>query len=125
MSDIPLTIVSGVIPCSVVVGPLNLATAIGLADGGSHRGGLLIGVHQHRAVDVTGGTPDRLDQRGLTAEEPLLIGVKDPDERHLRQVQTLTQKVDSDQHVVFAQAQVADDLDPFQRVDLRVQIPDA
>ena len=122
MSEMPLTIVSGVIPCSSLYSTLDRAAAVGLADRRPHRGGLLVGVHQHLAVDVTRRAADRLDQGGLPAQEALLVGVEDPDERHLRQVEPLAQEVDPDEHVELPQPQLADDLDPLERVDLRVQV---
>ena len=48
-----------------------------------HRRRLLVGVHQHRAADVARRAADRLDQRGLAAEEALLVGVEDRDQRDL------------------------------------------
>ena len=77
-----------------------------------------------RPVDVSGGAADRLDERRLAAEEALLVGVDDRDERDLGQVEPLAQQVDADEHVELAEAQVADDLDPLERVDLRVQVAD-
>ena len=46
------------------------------------------------------------------------------DQRHLGQVEPLAQQVDADEHVVLAEPQLADDLDPLERVDLRVQVAD-
>ena len=46
------------------------------------------------------------------------------DQRDLGQVQALAQQVHADEHVVLAEPQLADDLDPLQRVDLRVQVAD-
>jgi hypothetical protein len=74
------------------------------------------------AVDVAGRTTDRLDERGLRAQEPLLVGVQDGHQRHLGQVQPLAQQVDADQGVELAEAQLAQDLDPLDRVDLGVQV---
>ncbi len=108
-----------------VVGPLDRAPAVGLPDRLAHGVGLLVGVHQDLAVDVAGGAADRLDQRRRAAEEALLVGVEDRDQRDLGQVQPLAQQVDADEHVVLAEAQLADDLDPLQRVDLRVQVAHA
>ncbi len=71
------------------------------------------------------GAADRLDQRALGAQEPLLVGVEDRDERHLGNVEPLAQQIDPDQHVEFAEAQVADDLDALDGVDVRVQVADA
>ena len=58
----------------------------------------------------------------LRAQEALLVGVEDGHQRDLGQVQPLAQQVDADHHVVDAQAQVAQDLDPLQRLDLAVQV---
>ena len=77
--------------------------------------------------DVARGPADGLDQRGARAQEALLVGVEDRHQRHLGQVQALAQQVDADQHVELAQPQLAQQLDPAQRVDLGVQVahPDA
>ena len=58
------------------------------------------------------------------AEEALLVGVEDGDERHLGQVEALPQEVDADQHVELAQAEVPQDLDALDGVDLGVEVPD-
>ena len=58
------------------------------------------------------------------AQEALLVGVEDRDQRHLRQVEALAQQVDADQHVVLAHPQLAQQLDAAQRVDLGVQVAD-
>jgi hypothetical protein len=108
----------------LVVGDLDLAAAIGLRERGAHRGGLPVGVHDHPAVGVARRAADRLDERGLAAQEALLVGVEDRHEGDLGQVEALAQQVDADEDVVLAQAQVADDLDALERVDLRVQVAD-
>ena len=86
-----------------------------------------VGVHVDLARHVAGRAADRLDQRGARAQEALLVGVEDRDQRHLGQVEALAQQVDADQHVEHAHAQLAQQLDPAQRVDLGVQVahPDA
>ena len=60
-------------------------------------------------------------------QEALLVGVEDRHQRDLGQVETLTQQVDADQHVVLAEPQLPQQLDAAQRVDLGVQVahPDA
>ena len=57
--------------------------------------------------------------------KPFLVGVEDRDQRHLGQVETLTQQVDADEHVELAEPQRAQDLDPLERVDLAVQVAHA
>jgi hypothetical protein len=59
---------------------LDPPPAVGLRDGPLHGVGHLVGVHDHLAVDVAGRPPHRLDQRRLTPEEALLVGVEDGDE---------------------------------------------
>ena len=68
------------------------------------------------------GAADRLDQRAFRAQEAFLVRVQDGHQRHLGKVEALAQQVDAHQHVEFAQAQIADDLDPFDGVDVGVQI---
>ena len=75
-----------------------------------------------RAVDVARGAADRLDQRARRAQEAFLVGVEDRDQRDLGQVEPLAQQVDADQHVEVAAAQVADDLDALDRLDVGVEV---
>src|SRR5215217_2522330 len=70
-------------PFWLVVGDLDGAATVGLADRVPHRRGLLVGVHDHLAADVPGGAADRLDQRGLAAQESLLVRVEDGHKRNL------------------------------------------
>src|SRR5690606_255512 len=72
--------------------------------------------------DVACGAADRLDQSGLRSEEALFVRVEDGYERHLGQVQTFSEKVDADQDVKLAQAQIPQNLDSLQRFDLRVEV---
>ena len=56
---------------------------------------------------------------------PSLSASRMADERDLGQVESLAQQVDADEHVELPQPQVAEDLDPLDRVDLRVEVPHA
>ena len=78
----------------------------------------------HLAGDVAGGAADRLDEAVGRAQEALLVGVEDGDERHLGQVEALAQEVDADEDVVLAQPQLTEQLDAPQGVDLGVQVAD-
>ena len=91
----------------LVVGELNLAPAVGLRDGGPHRGALPVRVHEHAPVDVSGRPADRLDEARLPAEEALLVGVEDRDEPDFGNVESLPEEVDADEDVVLAQPEVA------------------
>ena len=54
-----------------------------------------------------------------------LVGVEDGDQAAFGNVQALAQQVDADQHVEGAQAQIADDLDALQRLDIAVHVAHA
>ena len=71
------------------------------------------------------GAADGLDQRRLGAQEALLVGVEDGDQRAFGNVEALAQQVDADQHVEGAEAEVADDLDALQRLDVGMHVADA
>jgi hypothetical protein len=114
--------VCGSMPCSALYATCSFAAAVGLVDGPLHRVGDLSAYMMHLAVDVAGRAADRLDERGLRAQEALLVGVEDGDQRHLGQVEALAQQVDADEHVELAQPQVAQDLDALDGVDLGVQV---
>src|SRR6185437_14475633 len=72
--------------------------------------------------EVAGGAADGLDERSLRAEEAFFVGVQNRYQRHLRQIEAFAEKVDADQHVVLALAQVAQQLDALQRLDLGVHV---
>jgi hypothetical protein len=94
----------------LVEGDLLVAAPVGLVDRGLHRGRDLVGVHVHLAGDVAGGAADRLDQRLVGAQEPLLVGVEDRDQRDLGQVEALASRFDADEDVVLP-SELAQQLD--------------
>ncbi len=53
-----------------------------------------------------------------------LVGVEDGDERDFRQVESLAQEVDADEHVELAFAERAQNLDAFDGVNLAVEVAD-
>ena len=63
-----------------------------------------------------------MNQGTLRPQKALFIGIQDRHERHLRQIQALPQQVHPHQNVVLPEAQILDDLDPLDRVNLRVEI---
>ena len=84
-----------------------------------------IGVQNRAPMHIARGAAHGLDQRALRAQEALLVGIQDRHQRHLGHVQPLAQQVDADQHIERAEAQVADDLDALDRLDVGVQIAHA
>ncbi len=122
MSETPFWIDSGVIPCSSLYASWIARRRFVSSRAPVDRLGHLVRVHQDLAVDVPGRAADRLDQRRLPAQEALLVGVEDRDQRHLGQVEPLAKQVDADEDVVLAEPQLADDLDSVERVDLGVEV---
>ena len=116
-----MRIVSGVMPCSAVVLLLQLAAPPGLLDRPLHRVGHPVGVEHHLGVDVAGGAADGLHQRGLAPQEAFLVGVEDRHQRDLGQVEPFAQQVHAHQHVELPQAQIAQQLDALEGVQLAVQ----
>ena len=119
---IALRIVCGSMPCSRLYAIWIVAAAVRLVDRQAHRVGDDVGVHDHLARDVARRAPDRLDEAALVAQEALLVGVEDRDERDLRQVESLAQQVDADEAVERAHPQVAQDLHALERADVAVQV---
>ena len=85
----------------------------------------MVGVHDDFAIEVARGTPGRLDQRGPRTQVALLVRVEDGDQRDLRDVEALAQQVDADEAVELAEAQITDEGDAVEGVDVRVQVAHA
>ena len=60
----------------IVISFLNLATFIGNINGALHTVGHPISVHQHPAVNVTGGSTYGLNQGTIIAQEALLVRIQ-------------------------------------------------
>ena len=125
MSPIDFLTLSGVMPLAVLYAVCFSRRRDGLVHGALHRAGDVVGVEDHLAVDVARGAADGLDQRGLAAQEALLVGVEDRDQRAFRDVEAFAQQVDADQRVERAKPQVADDLDALDGVDVGVHVAHA
>ena len=100
---------------------LHHAAAAGLFDRALHRIGHAVGVEHHLGVDVAGRAADGLHQRGFAAQKAFLVGVENGDQRDFGQVEALAQEVDADQHVELAQAQIAEQFDALEGVQIAVQ----
>src|SRR5574343_585981 len=73
-------------------------------------------------MNVTRCAADRLNQGPLGAQESLLVGVENGNQRYFGYIESLAQQVDADQDIKFTQSQVADDFYPLDRVDIRMQV---
>ena len=121
----PRRIDAGVMPFASLIGLLLQAAAIGLVDRPLDRAGDHVGVEHDLAVDVARGAPDRLHERSLRAQKPFLVGVEDGDKGAFGNVEALAQEVDADQRIERAEAEIADDLDALDGVDVRVHVAHA
>ena len=108
-----------------VVGFLQGTAALRLVDREAHGIGHHIGVHDNMALAVSRGTADGLDQGGFGTQKTFFIGIQDRYECDFRDVETLTQKVDADEHIEDIETHITDDLGPFQGVDIGVQVAHA
>ena len=78
-----------------------------------------------KAVGVSRGTADGLDEARFAAEEAFLIRVQNRDHRDLGDVKALAQEVDADEHVELTEAQAADELHALDGLDVRVHVAHA
>ena len=106
---------------------LRGAAAIGLVDSPLHGARGVSAYRMARPIDVARRAADGLDQRRRRSQKAFLVGVENRHQRNFRQIQSFAQQVDADQHVELAAAQIAQNLDSLQRLDLGMQIaaPDA
>ncbi len=103
---------------------LDPPSTLRLRDRSIHRVGWFLRVEDYLAVDVPGGSPHRLDEHRLRPKEPLLIGIEDRDETHLRDVEPLAQEVDPHEHIDVTETKGAHELMAFERVGLVVHVRD-
>ena len=81
-----------------------------------------IGIEDHLTVHITCCTTCCLCQRAMRAQEPLLIGIQNSNQRNFRQIQTLAQQIDANQHIKDTQAQIPNDFHALYRFDIMMQI---
>ena len=62
------------------------------------------------AFRITGSTAYCLDQGCFRTQETFFIGIQDRYECDFRDVETLTQKVDADEHIEDIETHITDDL---------------
>ena len=102
---------------------LQSAAAFGFVHRALHRRRDAVRIQHDHAVLISCGAADGLDERGLRPEKTLLVRIENGNERHLGNVETLTQQVDADQHIVYAETQIAHQLLPLDGLNIVVHIP--
>ena len=58
----------------------------------------------------------------MAAQETLFVGIEDSHERHLGQVQTLAQEIDTDEHIIYAGAEVIEDANAVHRIYIAMNV---
>ena len=109
-------------PVLLVVLALNSPTSIGFVDRALHRSGNPVGVQDRPAIQMARGTPDRLDERPVAAQESFLVGIKNRHQRHLGHIQPLAQQIDADEYIELAQPKPAHNLHALDSVDVGVHV---
>ena len=106
---------------------LNLTAAPRLINSHLHRVRNRVRIHDNMPFCISRGTPDRLDQGCLRTQEAFFVRIKDRHKCDLRDIKSLTEKVDPDKHIKYIQTHIADNLCTFQCIHIRMQIfhPDA
>ena len=84
-----------------------------------------VGVHDHPAVHVARGAADGLDQRASARRKPSLSASRIATSDTSGRSSPSRSRLMPDQHVELAEAQVAQDLDALERVDVGVQVAHA
>ena len=108
-----------------VVRKLFFAASFGFVHRAAHRRRDRIGIEDDASFGVSRGASDRLDEACFAAQKALFVRIQDRDQTDLRQIETFAQKVDADERVEFAQAEIADDLHAIERVDVAVHVAHA
>ena len=83
-----------------------------------HGAGDLIRIHDHPTFGVARGAANGLHKRGFRAQKALFICVENSNQPHFGNIKTLAQKVDADQHIKRPKAQIAQDFDTLDRIDI-------
>src|SRR6266478_2174192 len=106
----------------LVVGELLVPAAIGFTDGLIHGAGAHVSVENGAAGNVASAASHGLNQRGGAAQVAFFVGVQDGDQRNFGKVETFAQKIDTNEDIKFAAAEIAEDFDAVEGFDFGVQI---
>ena len=101
---------------------LDLTTSVGLIQCFPHGVRDGVRIHDDMAFRITGRTADSLDQGSRTSKESFLICIQNGHQSDLRNIQTLSQQVDTYQYIEHIQTHIPDDLGTLQRINVRMQI---
>ena len=108
----------------LIICHLDLAATLRLFNRILHGICHIICIHDNMTFRITCCTSDCLHKRCLRAQESLFIRVQNRHKRDLRNIQTFSQKIDSDQNIKNIETHIPHDFCPLQRINIRMQITD-
>ena len=100
---------------------LKLASAMRFLDSGLHRIGHSVCIQNHFGVGVSSRSTDGLNERGFASQKPFFVGVQDRDQGNFRQIEPLTQQVDTNQDIAPTLAQFTQKVDSFKCIQFAMQ----
>ena len=72
---------------------------VGFIDRPLHGIGDMVGIHDDLAVDIARRPANRLDQRRIRTQESFLVGIENPDQGYLRQIESFPQQIDANEYI--------------------------
>ena len=105
-----------------VVCHLLLATSVGLIDGLLHGLSNGLSIHDGKSMNIAGSTSYNLNERAMVAQKSLIVSIEDGYEGHFRKVQSFAQEVNANEHVVGAGAEIVDDIDTIESVNIGMDV---
>ena len=107
-----------------IISHLDFPTTGSFINSTLHRLSHSVRIHNDMPFAITGSTSNGLDESTLVTKETFLVSIENSYETHFGNVNPFTEQVDSDQDIKDTQAQVTDNLRPFQGLDIRVHVLD-
>ena len=109
----------------LIICHLHFTSSLRLIQCRTHRICDRICVHDDMSFCITRCTADGLDQWCLGTQESFFICIQNCNQCDFRNIQTFSQKVDTNQYVKYIQPHIPHDLGTFQCIDIRMQVAHA
>ena len=101
---------------------LDLTSSLCLFNGQTHGIRHIVRIHDYMAFAVSRSTANGLNEGCLGSQESFLIRIQNCHQRNLRNIQSLSQQVDTHQHIKDIQTHIPDNLRPLQRIHIGMQV---
>ena len=77
-----------------------------------------VSIKNNSAFSITGSSANRLNKGGAGAQIPFLVSIQNTNKSTFRNIKTFTQQVNPYQNIKDAKPQIADNLNPLQRINI-------